>query len=193
MTLGEIQILGTRYQFTAEDFLWSCRMCVGEGETTLQGARIVLACMVRRMAVIGMLSAGREPKTPWSWPTFTELLIGTENGDRGYSQPISHYWRDRGPVSRIERRARIRGLSLDDIPPNVKRAVRGILGGGRLPGPPAVHFADRAVSNASLTREPTWREERANGAKNVMISVPASRNYHNQHGAVRVKGRCIFS
>ena len=193
MRLGTLKTaFGSEYAFTEEDALWSARMCVGEGETSLAGARIALACMVRRFAVIGMTNSRiTGARSTWLWPTLTRLLIGTAGGTNGYSQPIAYQWRSRGTPAQIERRARIRSLSWDEIPTAAKSATKSILGSGALPGGPAVHFADLRTTNASLAQNPTWQVVDS-PASNLMVSTSGSRAYRQQFGSVRVRGRCIF-
>jgi len=170
---GSIAARDKVWRFDADDVLWCCRMVVGEGEHTREGAAIVTACMVRRLAIVG------------AWPSLTRLLIGSTSS-RGYSQPIAHQWRTVGSPERLARRARVRSLNMSQIPAALKAGVMDVLGGGKLPGPDAaIHFADIPTTAASLARNADWREEQSR-ARNVMVSTENSRRYVAQNGPLRV-------
>lgn len=176
MIFGSIKTTGGRIiRFSGHDATVAARMIVGEGETNTEGAKTVLACMLRRLALVD------------AWPTLAALLQGTPSNPRGYSQPISLYWRNRGTTERKARRARIASLSPVDIKnssPHVWPVVlRMLLIGGPLPDGAAIHFADGPTSENSINRNAAggWQREPSD-ARNVMVSTSASRRYIAENG-----------
>lgn len=156
---------GLSLELTSDDALWLARAAVGEGR---RDAADIVSTMLRRWSVVS--DANRRPM----WPSLTALVVGTEENPRGYSQPVSVYWRTRGDTSAQARRLRIRSLGWDEIPDDVRSAVLAVLVGQRgLSMPSAIHFADARVSSARLREGPNWRL--VGRGSNWFLSTAASR------------------
>lgn len=179
MSISTIQTLSGRIiPITETDVLWGLRMVMGEGERTYSGARAIVSAMARRLALVDR------------WPSFTALIVGTPSSPRGYSQPISFYWRNRGNnQERIRRRARIRAASATDVQQwssDAARAVRDVLSGTvALDNSAAVHFADEPTSRDSIVANDGWQREQS-AAANWLLSTTQSRAYVRRNGQPRV-------
>lgn len=158
---------GLDLELTPNDALWMARAIMGEGP---RDADLVTATMLRRWAFV------RDQRAA-SWPSLTAMVVGTESNPRGYSQPVSVYWRTRGPEARQRRRARIRSLTWEQCDEDVRRTVLEMFTGAReLVAPGAVHFADGAVTGRRLREEP-GRWFVVARRRNTFLAVPGSRSY----------------
>lgn len=173
---------GLQLDLTDHDALWLARAVMGEG---VSDVRDIVSTMLRRWSWVSDQS-GRPV-----WATLTELVVGRyeseavagevlgESGSvakRGYSQPVSVQWRNRGTDADKARRLRHRTRVWSQIPNAVRSAVYRTLS-GELPltSPGAVHFADSRVSAARLRSNPIWRV--VHRGRNWFLSVGASRRH----------------
>lgn len=158
---------GLAWDLTDEDALWMARSIVGE---SVRDASAVASTMLRRLAYVSDRQGRRV------WGSLTELLIGTDS-TRGYSQPVSIYWRERGTAAQQARRASIRSLGWEEIPASVRATVTRLFTGAPLAVPGAIHFADTRLSAEFIQENPgssvVWR-----GA-NVFIAMAGSRAYRD--------------
>lgn len=174
-----VTVRGTRLSLTSTDALWMARALAGEGGGEAD-AYAVTSTMLRRWAMLW--DGGTR-----SFGSLTDLVVGRFRGAspydgdtgevalRGYSQPVAVQWRTQ-TGDRAERRRRIRSLAWDAIESWRRQAVlRLFTGRAALTAPSAVHFADRAVVEAGLRRNPGWRIVAVPGGANVFVSVSGSR------------------
>lgn len=115
------------YVFTDEDFLWTCRMVVGESsKSTKEEIDYIVWAMINRFLLHDKQDG---------WVTFTDLI-------RRFSQPINPKWigefcqpGGKGyntkacSAEKIERRKNIQTLPLERISENIKLNVRDIFDG----------------------------------------------------------------
>ena len=168
-----------KWNLTETDRLWAARMLVGEEgrDVTFEQGRVILSVMLRRMAIV--TADHRRRGLPVRFPTFVSFIRGTATRPRGYSQPISIYWQNRGSQARQDRRARIRSLAWPNIPENARRAADAVLTGrAKLwgAGTGAEEFADAPTSRSFMERNPgSYRV--AAPTVNWMISTRLGRAY----------------
>jgi hypothetical protein len=115
------------YVFTEEDFLWSCRMIVGETlKATREETNYIMWAMINRF----LLHIKQD-----GWPTFTDLI-------RRFSQPINPEWigkfcqpggkgynTEACSAKRIEKRKNIHAMSIEEIPESIRLNVRDVFDG----------------------------------------------------------------
>lgn len=150
------------------DALWLGRALVGEegASASHEAYRAVASCLCRRWIQV------QQPRARSGgallWPTFTHLI-------RAYCQPVNPAWEARGTAAQIERRALIRSMRWDELPPAAQRVALGMCSGElSLTAPAAVHFADGPTSAHFMANNPGSAVV-SSAAKNVLISTAASR------------------
>lgn len=177
--LGHVKGKTLRLPLTVADAVWAGRMCVGEeGENaSTEAYRAVLSCLLRRYVVV------KESQNT-GWDSFTDLL-------RAFSQPINPRWENDGTPAQIARRRVMRSLEWRRLPAKVRSIVLALMT-GRLPltAPTAINFADGPTSARFMANNPTAQVV-PSAAKNVLLSMPASRGYGREVVVVGVR-RCPF-
>ena len=189
--IGEVKT----YVITETDVQWLIRAVIGESSNP-SDHDIVASCMLTRFAFKNDESLARRGTQLWS--SFTEMLVGTPPYGRGYSQPVSYYWRtaepppDGKPVvngnrksTSIERRRKIRSLGTPEgapFPSSVETIIREICSGRRplINGNGVIDFrANDAAVPRFLARNAKFgaQIEHIPGARNVFISFDESRKW----------------
>jgi murein DD-endopeptidase MepM/ murein hydrolase activator NlpD len=201
--VGYMQGQYRTYTLTKEDLDWAVRAVIGEESDPsrkdhsrqLLGMSAVISSMITRFVYKNdeSLAEGRG----MLWPTFTTMLVGKPPFGRGYSQPVSYYWRTAEPPAdgkkpvignrspeAIARRERVRNLGTPDgnaFPQEVYQMVLDLMT-GRKPlnnGEGAIDF------RANDAQVPVFLQNNAKlgcridneviGAGNVFFSMEGSR------------------
>jgi murein DD-endopeptidase MepM/ murein hydrolase activator NlpD len=181
----------TYYPITEEDVKWLMRAAIGE-TSIISEQPVVASAMLNRYVAINDQSIKAEGVPTWS--SLTEFLIGKPPYGRGYSQPVSYYWRTAIPtedggyavngartVEQLERRKNVRNIGTSqgvEFPKETEQLIRNLLSGGIPITPNIQHFrADDELVQKFLNdnKKSDMKAEHIPGVDNAFFSNDISR------------------